>query len=188
MAQEPIHYTLLDSIRATFWYDSIKTTYAMQYIGWLAESHARHNEPIDFSDTHEPLTEINTAFLDETFDSLPDEAKQLMDVTEYLAKLAERNKTQDIPGWISVTRTYSHTFTKEFGRIGQIQVLFTEEYFDNDCELRSKERETTETYTIPAVIFTGYKYYALTPAFIAWCRTPDKPKRARWLDTLTYQV
>lgn len=157
-------------------------------MGWSAESRAYHNEPIDFADIHEPQTEINTVFLEETFDSLPDEAKQLMDVTEYLAKLTERNKTQDIPGWMRAVTAYSYTFTKHFSRIGQLQVIYTDDYFDNDCEQMGKERETTETYTIPAVIFSGYKYYALTPGFIAWCRTPDKPKRARWLDTLTYQV
>ncbi len=188
MANQNIHYSLLESIRTTFWYDIIKTTYSKQYMGWSAESRTYHNKPIDFADIHEPQIEVNASFLDATFNNMPDEAKQLMDVTEYLDKLQLRNKTQVIPGWTSVSYDYSYSFTKELGRTGEIQVVFTDTETDNDTEMACTERFVQETYTIPCAIYVNYKYYALTPAFIAWCRTLDKPKRIRWLDTLTYQL
>lgn len=187
MAQANIHYTFLDDIRTKFWYDIIKTTYSKQYMGWSAESRVYHSEPIDFADTHEPNKEINTFFLDETFDRIPDDVKQLMDVTEYLEALQTRNMTQDIPGWQRAVTTYSYSFTRKFGRIGELLLTYDDKHLDLDSEQLGIEQMTTETYTVPAVIHFNHKYYALTPEFITWCLTPDKPMRATWFTTLTYQ-
>ena len=187
MAQVEIDYILLAEIRTKFWYDIIKTTYKKEYHGWASESRVYHNQPIDYIDIHDPRIELNTAFIDDTFDKIPQEALQLMDITKYLEELSLRYKDNLIQCFYMINTKITYSYLKQFGRIGEITITYSEKYIDADTECMNIEQTIVETYVIPGVIYANYKYYTLTPEFIAWCQQPDKPKRATWFETLTYQ-
>lgn len=53
-------------------------------------------------------------------------------------------------------------------------------------EMGFTEWRETELHVIPAVIYKDHKYYAVTPAFVEWLETPDKPARKQFLDRLFY--
>lgn len=167
---------LIQFIAPKFWLDpvSIHTIYTTHFCNDDKEEEVNQTEP---------TTEINTVFFNETFDQLPPEAKELMDITTLLDSdfTGVREKFRS-PGYYEVG-SISHEFKQYIGgRCGSIKLLYHWSAGGEDIIYE----ESYEKYIIPSVIHHNHKYYALTREFIDWCMTPDKPKRARWLSKLTY--
>jgi hypothetical protein len=172
--QRPQYY-LLPQVRAKFWAETI--TLKIEHIDYDWEN----KEKIHRRKT-EPTIEINSVFLDATFDQLPDDAKQLMDITDCLKTDFEGNRE----GFHSIMGSQGGYASYEFkplaSRYGTLDIFYNWSSSDEGCVYE----EDSEIYSVPGVLLDNYKYYGITREFLEWCRTPDKPKRAKWLSQLTY--
>lgn len=142
---------------------------------------------VPFIETNEPLDtpatrEINYQFLQTKFQAIPDEVKQMMDITELVSELGQYQ--------VSSTSSFgrdagkvSFEYRPTFDDIGDIIIGFNWHQRD---EFGVLERSDKELNIIHGVILYNHKYYAITHRFMAWLQEPDKPKRAAFLAELFY--
>jgi hypothetical protein len=171
--EEPNYY-LLPLIQTKFWQETI--TMNTVHTDYLWDSEERQTQQTD------PTIEINMVFLDDTFDQLPDEAKLLMDITDCLAHDFNGGKEHFSSIYGSEGGSASYEFKPAARRYGSLELGYSWSSSDEGYVYEDEY----ETYLIPGVIKHNYRYYGLTREFLDWCRTPDKPKRAKWLSRLTY--
>lgn len=134
---------------------------------------------------HTPAThEVNICYLEEKFAGIPDEVKQLMDISTYLTETLKTYSTHGESSFGSDCGTASFSYKQTSTLCGILTIYFIWSRHD---EMGSIDWEEDETHIIPAVIYQNHKYYALTKPFIDWLRTPDKPKRQAFLNELFYQ-
>lgn len=170
---EPDYY-LLPIIQTKFWAEII--TMKMAHTDYLWDSQEKQTQQTD------PTIEINLVFLDDTFDQLPDEAKLPMDITDCLEREFRSGKEHFSSIMGSQGGGASYKYKPIAGRYGTLELVYSWSSSDEGYVYEDEY----ETYEIPGIIKHNYRYYGLTREFLDWCCTPDKPKRTKWLNQLTY--
>ena len=165
---------LQQSVQARFWFETITTN--QEHIDYLWDSEEKQSQ------TTEPTIEINMAFLDDTFDQLPDDAKTLMDITLILSQEFEGHKERFSSIYGSEGGSATHEYKPIAGRYGTLELRYNWSSSDEGYVYE----EEHETYSVPGVIHHNYRYYGLTREFIDWCQEQGKPKRAKWFRQLIY--
>lgn len=167
---------LLGQVQAKFWQPTI--TREREYIKYLWDSEKKQ------TDETKPTIEINSFFLDDTFDSLPDEVKQMMDISDYINANFTGSKEIYSSTMGNQGGSASYEFKHIAGRYGTIEIKYKWSYCDEGYTYALEKEE----YSISGVIHHNYRYYGITHEFIDWCQEADKANRSKWFRQLTYQA
>jgi len=143
----------------------------------------RHeNSVVPFTQTNEPLKtqatqDVNYQFLQTCFQAIPDDVKQLMDITDLVTELGQY-QVSSRSAFGQHTGKTTFEYRPSFDNVGEILIGFDWQLHDEFGEL---ERTDKETNIIPGVIFVQHRYYAITNRFMEWLQEPGKPKRQAFL-------
>lgn len=128
--------------------------------------------------------EIDIHFLESMFTDIPDNVKQLMDITTYLTETLDTYKLRGMSSFGSDGGSASFEY-KQTGTISGIVTIYF--HWSRGDEMGMVDWEEDEYHSIPGIFIHNHKYYAITNAFIDWLQTPNKPKRQEFLTKLFYQ-
>jgi hypothetical protein len=142
---------------------------------------------VPLTDTNTPIKvlstqEVNLAFLEEKFPDFPDEVKQLLNISAFLDEIAAYQVSAR-SSFGADEGNAGFEYKRVSSNTGDILITYNWKMRD---EFGVQEYTDKETHVIPAVIYSGHQYYAITNQFIEWLRTPDKPKRQQFISELFY--
>jgi hypothetical protein len=130
----------------------------------------------------EQTRRINTSYLERLFTQIPDDCKQLMNITPLLDEIAAHQVNAKSQVGLNKGNA-SYEFRRNSAKSGTIVISYTWQAWDEFGVLDNTDKETHE---IPDVIYYHCQYYAITNAFIEFLNNPKKPQLREVLDRLLH--
>ena len=128
--------------------------------------------------------DINGRVFIELIDTLPENVKELGDITQYLESFKTLQSNGYTPGWGGYHTQTSYNFYSTDGNLG---ILIFKYSLDNYDEFGIPEDDYEITVRISNVIYKNHKYYYLSKKLEEWLNVEGKPKRQMFLRKLSYE-
>lgn len=125
---------------------------------------------------------INTSYWEGLFTKIPDDRKQLMNITPLLDEIAAHQVNAKSPFGLNKGNA-SYEFRRNSAKSGTIVISYTWQAWDEFGVLDNTDKETHE---ILDVIYYHCQYYAITNAFIEYINNPEKPQLKQVLNKLLH--